>query len=385
MNIKGKCGVIIKSVYMALSLWFFLLSIKLMGDVFKHFFSADVPGIIEMATNNPMVSLFIGILTTAIIQSSSSTTSIIVAFVGAGTISFGNAIPMVMGANIGTSVTGIIVAFGQVRNKLEFHRSFAAAIVHDFFNLFAVLVFLPLELSTGIIAKSARFFTELFVGTSGVKFNSPLDDLVKPAAKFIENTAGGLFGYTPEAHEIMGKVSYYPAYDGFFLTVMLIIALGMLFLSLSFMSKIMKKLLIGKFERIIHKYVFSNAVTSFIFGLLFTMSVQSSSITISLVVPLAGAGILSLKQIFPYTVGANIGTTVTGILASLVTGNPSAISIAFAHTLFNLYGACVLVPLKSVPIESAKWFSLKVRDNRLWALAFLLTLFFILPAIFIFF
>ncbi len=385
MSIKVKYGVVAKSGYMAVSLWFFLLSIKLMGDIFKHFFSADVPGMVEMATSNPVVSLFIGILTTAVIQSSSSTTSIIVAFVGAGTLSFGNAIPMIMGANIGTSVTGIIVAFGQVRNRLEFHRSFAAAIVHDFFNLFAVLVFLPIELSTGIIAKSARFFTEMFVGTSGVKFNSPLDDIVKPASGFIENSVAGMLGYSPEAHEVMGKISYYPSYDGFLLTVMLIIALGMLFMSLNSMSRIMKKLLIGKFERIIHKYVFSSVLTSFIFGLLFTVSVQSSSITISLVVPLAGAGILSLKQIFPYTVGANIGTTVTGILASLVTGNPSAISIAFVHTLFNLYGACILVPFRSVPVGLAKWFSLKVRDNRLWALVFLLVFFFILPGIFIFF
>lgn len=369
---------------MAFSLWFFLLSIKLLGEVFKHYFSTDVAGIIENATADPMVSLFIGILTTAIIQSSSSTTSIIVAFVGAGTMSFDNAIPMIMGANIGTSVTGIIVAFGQVRNRMEFHRSFAAAIVHDFFNLFAVLLFLPIEIYTGFIGKSANFLTELFVGTSGVKFKSPLDSLVKSASKFIENSVAGIFGNSVESHDIMGKVSTYPAYDTMLLVVMVILSLIMLFLSLNFMSSIMKKVLIGKFERIIHKFVFSNAVTSLIFGIFFTVSVQSSSITISLIVPLVGAGILSLEQIFPYAVGANIGTTITGILASMVTGNPSAISVAFAHTLFNIFGACVFMPLKVLPIRSAKWFSVKVRDNRLWAVAFLLVVFFIIPTIIIF-
>ncbi|MBN2857356.1 MAG: Na/Pi symporter [Candidatus Delongbacteria bacterium] len=372
------------TVFMAFSLWFFLLSIKLLGEVFKHYFSTDVAGIIENATADPMVSLFIGILTTAIIQSSSSTTSIIVAFVGAGTMSFDNAIPMIMGANIGTSVTGIIVAFGQVRNRMEFHRSFAAAIVHDFFNLFAVLLFLPIEIYTGFIGKSANFLTELFVGTSGVKFKSPLDSLVKSASKFIENSVAGIFGNSVESHDIMGKVSTYPAYDTMLLVVMVILSLIMLFLSLNFMSSIMKKVLIGKFERIIHKFVFSNAVTSLIFGIFFTVSVQSSSITISLIVPLVGAGILSLEQIFPYAVGANIGTTITGILASMVTGNPSAISVAFAHTLFNIFGACVFMPLKVLPIRSAKWFSVKVRDNRLWAVAFLLVVFFIIPTIIIF-
>ncbi|MFO7811145.1 MAG: Na/Pi symporter [Candidatus Delongbacteria bacterium] len=384
MENKSQYGWAYKSLSMLFSLWFFLLSIKLLGEVFKHYFSSDVTGIIQNATSNPFVALFIGILTTAVIQSSSTTTSIIVAFVGAGTMSFENAIPMVMGANIGTSVTGIIVAFGQVRNKLEFHRSFAAAVVHDFFNWFAVLVFLPIEIYTGFIARTSEFFTTLFVGTSGVSFRSPLDSLVKSVSKFIENFIAETMGYPVKSHELMGKVSHYPDYDGLLLTVMIIFSLICLFISLNMMSSIMKKLLIGKFERIIHKFVFSNAVTALIFGLLFTISVQSSSITISLIVPLVGAGIFTIEQIFPYAVGANIGTTITGILASLVTGNTSAISIAFAHTLFNIFGALLFVPLRVLPIRSAEYFALKVKKNRIWAVVFLLVIFFIIPITIIF-
>jgi sodium-dependent phosphate cotransporter len=381
---KEKYDWIMKLVLMMSYLWLFLLSIKLLGEVFKHYFSDHTAELIMNATSDPFVSLFVGILATAIIQSSSSTTSIIVAFVGAGTMSYENAIPMIMGANIGTSVTGIIVSFGQIKNKMEFHKSFAAAVVHDFFNWFAVLVFLPIEIYTGILAKSAKILTNMFVGKGGVKFNSPLDAAVKGASKFVECSVADILGNPVCEHVSSGKTSVYPVYDGAMLTVMIILSLALLFVSLNFMSSIMKKILIGKFERIIHKFVFNNLFTSFLFGLLFTVSVQSSSITISLIVPLVGAGILTLEQIFPYAVGANIGTTITGILAAMVTGNPASISIAFVHTLFNLFGAAIFLPLKFIPIASAKWFALKCRDNRMWAIVFLVGLFFILPALVIF-
>ncbi|MDA3838655.1 MAG: Na/Pi symporter [Candidatus Delongbacteria bacterium] len=343
-------SLILRVIGMLFFLWLFLLSIKLLGGTFKHYFSADTADLIKNATDNPFVSLFIGILATAVIQSSSSTTSIIVAFVGAGTLSLHNAIPMIMGANIGTSITGILVSFGQMRNKMEFNRSFSAAIVHDYFNWFAVIVFLPLEIisgmlwkengvAKGILERSSEFLTSIFVGTSGVKFSSPLDTVVKPIAHYMENFVANLMGNQILEDNIQ--------YDGALLAIMVILSLALLFVALNYMSSIMKKVLIGKFEKIIHKYVFNRATTALLFGILFTVSVQSSSITISLVVPLVGAGILSMEQIFPYAVGANIGTTITGILAALVTGNASGISIAIVHTLFNVFAAIGLSPLKA--------------------------------------
>ena len=369
-------SLILRIIGMLLFLWLFLLSIKLLGGTFKHYFSDDTADLIKNATDNPLVSLFIGILATAIIQSSSSTTSIIVAFVGAGTLSLHNAIPMIMGANIGTSITGILVSFGQMRNKMEFNRSFSAAIVHDYFNWFAVLLFLPLEIMTGVLEKSALFLTSIFMGTSGVTFKSPLDSIVKPIAKKIEYFVANLLGN----QTIEDKIQY----DGALLTVMVILSLVLLFVALNYMSSIMKKVLIGKFERIIHKYVFNHAATALLFGILFTVSVQSSSITISVVVPLVGAGILSMEQIFPYAVGANIGTTITGILAALVTGNASGISIALVHTLFNIFAATIFIPLKALPIGAARWFASKAGKNKLWAIGYALIVFFIIPLLIIF-
>ena len=376
---KKIASVVLNIALMLLFLWIFLLSIKLFGGTFKHYFKNDATSLIENATNNPMISLIIGILSTAIIQSSSSTTSIIIAFVGAGTLSIPNAVPMIMGANIGTSITNTIVSFGNVRNKLEFQRSFASATVHDFFNLLSVSVFLPLELSTGIISKSAGKLTHFLTGSTGVKFDSPLNAIVKPVAAKIELIIAQLLN-NPIIEKIKdGKIKFSVEYDGILLTVMVIISLTMLFIALSRMSKIMKSLLLGKFERILHKFVFNNMITSFIFGILFTVSVQSSSIATSLVVPLVGAGILTLEQIFPFTIGSNIGTTITGILAALVTGNPAAITIALVHTLFNILGAVVFIPLKFLPINAAKWFAKKAAETKMWAIGYILLVFFITP------
>ncbi|HAQ61106.1 TPA: hypothetical protein DCR49_03775 [Candidatus Delongbacteria bacterium] len=372
---KNKHETLTRIIALLIFLWVFLLSIKLLGEVFKHFFSEQAQNLIANATDDPFVSLFIGILATAIIQSSSSTTSIIVAFVASGSMAYMNAIPMVLGANIGTSVTGIIVAFGQVRNKLEFKRSFSAAIVHDFFNLFSVIIFLPLELYTGILSKSAKYLTDVLVGTSSMTFDSPLDALVKSASQWIELSVAGLFGCVTD-----GKCHY----NGWLLTVMIIISLALLFTSLIYISAIMKKILIGKFEKIIHKFIFNHTITAFLFGLMFTLLVQSSSVTISLIVPLVGAGIFTLEQIFPYAVGANIGTTITGILAALVSGNTNAITIALVHTIFNTFGAILFIPLRFIPIAAAKWFSNKCYQNRMWAVGFTVVLFFIIPILIIF-
>ncbi|PID27339.1 MAG: hypothetical protein CR982_06205 [Candidatus Cloacimonadota bacterium] len=373
------------TISMLFFLWIFLLSIKLLGGSFKNYFINDAGSLIENATGNPVVSLFIGILATAIVQSSSTTTSIIIAFVGSGTIPMTNAVPMIMGANIGTSVTNTIVSFGNVRNKIEFQRSFSAAIVHDFFNWLSVLIFLPIEIFTnkvgengenlgGFIARSARSITEFIYGSGGVKFSSPLDSLVKPVAKWLQSSIGNLFDLSSK--------------KGDYSTILLLIMVGfsmiLLFVSLKYMSKIMKSLLLGKFEVYLHKFVFNNTATALIFGVLFTISVQSSSITTSVIIPLCGAGILTLRQIFPYTIGANIGTTITGILASLVSGKIDGIIIAIVHTLFNIFGAAIFIPLKSIPIKLADSYAKLAANSRMWAIMFVLVLFFILPILLIF-
>ena len=81
--------------------------------------------------------------------------------------------------------------------------------------------------------------------------------------------------------------------------------------------KILRSLVLHKVESFFNQYFFRSAFIAFNFGIILTILVQSSSITTSTIIPLAGAGVLTLRQIYPFTLGANIGTTVTALLASL--------------------------------------------------------------------
>jgi sodium-dependent phosphate cotransporter len=132
------------------------------------------------------------------------------------------------------------------------------------------------------------------------------------------------------------------------------------------------------------KFLFKTAPRAMAVGLLLTVLVQSSSITTSLVVPMAGAGLLTLVQIFPYTLGANVGTTVTAILAALITGNIAALTVAFTHLLFNISGIVFWFPLRKVPIFIAQKFAEYSIKNKLIPVAYVVIMFFIIPVLVIY-
>jgi sodium-dependent phosphate cotransporter len=116
------------------------------------------------------------------------------------------------------------------------------------------------------------------------------------------------------------------------------------------MMKVMRGAVLDRLEGLFSRVLFRNDAASFTLGMVATATVQSSSATTSLVVPLAGTGVLSLRQIYPYTLGANVGTTITAILASLSTANPAAVTVALAHLTFNVMGIAIFFPLKAIPI-----------------------------------
>lgn len=345
-------------------LYLFLLSIELLGISLKTFgkdFIADLFAI----TENPFIGLFIGILSTSIIQSSSATTSIVVGLVAAGAPLRG-AVPIIMGANIGTTVTNTMVSMAHITRPTEFRRAYPAAIIHDAFNLLTVIVLLPTEYYTHYLEHSAYFFRDLFSGVGGMKLISPLKLAVYPTADLIYKLIRSLFD-TEKITAIIG----------------IIISVILLFIALAYLVKLLKKLVIGKVERILHDYLFARPLRSLVIGIVITSTIQSSSVSTSLIVPLVGAGILTLEQIFPYTIGANIGTTITAILASFVTQSPEAIAVAFVHLLFNISGTIIWYPLKIVPITYAKFMGELTYKRRWIAVAYLAILFYILPFVLI--
>ncbi len=358
---------VLKIVAVFVLLYFFLVSISLMGGAFKLFGKDFAEKLFALASNK-FIGLFIGVLTTALVQSSSFTTSVVVGLVGGGVLDIGLAIPIIMGANIGTSVTNTLVAHGHVTRKEEFRRAIESGLVHDIFNLLAVAVLFPLELAFGLIEKTARAATTLFGGAGGATFSSPVKAAVKPASEFI-------------IHLVEEWVN---APTGIQATVILVIALMFLFAALSLIVRVLKSLVLVRVESFFSTYIFRNVGLSIMVGIMVTALVQSSSVTTSLIVPMAAAGILTLEQVFPFTLGANLGTTATAMLASLAivsTGNMGGVTIAFAHLTFNIFGMAIFYPMRFIPIGLAREMGKRTMENRFFPLLYVILIFFYLPSI----
>ena len=346
------------------ALYLFLVGINGMSSAIKHM-GAEVADSIFKTTSNPIIALFIGIFSTVLFQSSSTTTSLIVGMVSSGALSLAGAIPMVMGANIGTTVTNTIVSLGHMNRGNEFRRAFAASTVHDFFNVLSVIILFPLELAFHGIQRTSEWFATLLFGKihniDVLQSKSPIKIAVKSGARFVE-------GFTFNN-------------DIFYLVVSVLIT----FLMLYALVKLLRSLVLEKIEAFFDQYIFKTILRAVGFGVLITIMVQSSSITTSLVVPLAGAGVLTLRQIFPFTLGANIGTTITALMASL-TGTVSALIAAISHLLFNIVGILIIYGLpflREIPIYCAENIAEKAVENKIIPVLYLVSIFVIVPLLII--
>ena len=350
-------------------LYVFFVSLELMGDSFKLMGRGFAEGLLE-TTSNPLIGLFTGILATSLVQSSSTVTSLTVALVASGTLTVPVAIPVIMGANIGTTVTNTIVSMGHITRPDEFRRAMAGATVHDFFNWMTVIILLPLELWFGILSRPAYALTAGMADVGGTELLSPLKEITKPVAAWLS--------------ELLLE-------NGI---LVLIVGLALLFLALRYLVVLLKALVLGRAEGALDRYIFGKPMLALLAGLVLTVFVQSSSVTTSLVVPLVGAGILTVRQIFPYTLGANVGTTITALLAALAlaagTGGDEAIAaqagltIAFVHVLFNIFGILLIYPfrpIREIPIRMAEFIGELAYKNRLYAILYLIGLFYGLPLV----
>ena len=353
----------LKIIGVVLSLYLFLVGIKGLSSGIKNL-GGDFAKEIMNTTSDPFIALFIGILATTLFQSSSTTTSLIVGMVSGGAITLSGAIPMIMGANIGTTVTNTIVSIGHINRGNEFKRAFAASTVHDFFNIIAVLILFPLEIAFGLIQKSATGLGTLLFGTISTDevFKSPIKTAIKWGSKHLESLSfdsNGLF---------------------------ILLSVLLTFLMLYSIVKLLRSLVLDNIKKYFDKYIFKTAFRAILFGIVLTIMVQSSSITTSTIVPLAGAGVVTLRQLYPFTLGANIGTTVTALLASL-TLNVTAMVASFAHLFFNIFGILIIFLnpiLKEIPLKLANWMADISLKNKFIPVIYLLIFFFILPFLIIF-
>jgi sodium-dependent phosphate cotransporter len=329
------------------------------GDIQKGLFDR---------VSNPLSGLFVGILATVLVQSSSASTSIIVGLVASGAVSLEDAVPMIMGANIGTTVTNTLVSLGHVRQSKEFQRAFAAATVHDFFNVFAVAILLPLELATGFLSRIAESISGFFVGSSGSEWKSPIKTYVRWPIKQFE--------------AVLENVGITGTFGG---VVLIVAGLAVILASLTFITRNMRVLVADRVERSLNAMLGKGGgLVAMLLGVAVTVAVQSSSITTSILVPLAASGVLALRSAYPVTLGANVGTTITALLAAMAATRPEALTIAFVHTIFNVIGIALIWPIRQVrdlPVRAAEFLAKVAAERRRWAVVYVFGCFIVLPLV----
>ncbi|XP_031141932.1 solute carrier family 34 member 2a [Sander lucioperca] len=423
-----------------LSSAFQLVGGKAAGDIFQD----------NTVLSNPLAGLVIGVLVTLLVQSSSTSSSIVVSMVSSGLLTVQLAVPIIMGTNIGTSVTNTLVAMTQAGDRSTFRRAFAGATVHDFFNWLSVLVLLPLEVITGYLYVVTKLIIDSFKIESGEApdlLNVITDILTESIIQLDESIISGIATGDPEARNkslikkwcqtftnttLMNVTVPGPEnctspslcwVDGnytftlknisetynvqkckhLFVNVNLPdLAVGLILLALSLLVlcsclilivKLLNSMLKGQVAAVIKKILNTDFpfpfgwVTGYIailVGAGMTFIVQSSSVFTSAITPLVGIGVISIERAYPLSLGSNIGTTTTAILAAMASPGDTlanALQIALVHFLFNISGIILWypIPFTRLPIRLAKSLGNITASYRWFAAIYIIFFFFILP------
>ncbi|KAI0242724.1 Sodium-dependent phosphate transport protein 2B [Lamellibrachia satsuma] len=437
--------ILVKVLLLFLLLYFFICSLTFLSDAFRLLGGKAAGKALSnnKILNNPISNLMMGILATVLLQSSSTTTSIVVTMVGSSLLNVRQAIFIIMGANIGTSVTNTIVSVGQASRRDEFRRAFAGATVHDMFNWLSVMCILPLEWisgafgswkNCGILCQVTQAMTvNLEMEKKDTKkellkaLTKPLTKLIiqldkKVINKYAKNNATGdetlvkhicktvkekvlvnatnttnatwkIEKTTEKCHFLFEDLATKWS-DSALGVLLLVLALGILCLCLILIVKLLHSLLQGKIASVLRRFINADfpgvfrhftGYLAILIGAGFTMLVQSSSIFTSALTPLVGVGVLQLERMYPLTLGANIGTTFTAILAALASDRSvfrKTFQVALSHLFFNIFGILIWYPIpvmRHVPINLSKILGNTTAKYRWFAFLYLFIVFLIIP------
>lgn len=332
----------------------------------------------------PLTGLALGMLATSLVQSSSAviaTTMVSMAgLVASGlplssTISFG--IPIILGANVGTTITNTIVALGT--RKEEFRSVIPAVLIDDIYEFLSISVFFILEITTGFLSKITTSLASFFIDV--LKFEaifvmfqrSVIDILIKgpitePVGEIFSSFLGTRLG------GILLSITWF----------------GTILLSLYLIEKNLSKLIKtpGARDRVLS--AFKSPTRSFTTGFTITWMVGSSSVGTSLAIPFLAEKVVDLERVYPYMLGCNMATAVDlSQIYSYISGGIVGMTLGLAHVILNIFGLIVWLctPLKVVPLRIANGigrFIISYRYSALLLVGYAFLLFFVIPLVIIF-
>ena len=355
--------------------YLFLLSIELLGFSFKNIGFDIAKNLINNSSTSIFLGLLIGILATAIMQSSSATTSIIIGLF-TSSILIGDLekmiffiIPYIIGANIGTSITSLLVSFGHIKDKIEFRNAFSISTIHSLFNIIITLIIFPLQYYTNFLGKLSLYLSSFFFDKSSpIPFSNPFEKLFDIPIQFLEF--------------MLSKQNLIDVY-----LLLILFSFVLIFFSLKYISIFLKQLFLEDIKKVFETIIFRNKYLALFFGFLITLIIQSSSASTALLVPFAAIGLIKLNRAYPFILGSNIGTTITAFIVALNIGTHLALALAFSHILFNLIGIIILY---SLPIAREFMYILTEKiltitdKHKYFPFYYIFGIYFLIPLLFIF-
>jgi solute carrier family 34 (sodium-dependent phosphate cotransporter) len=350
-------------------LYVFLVGVGMLSDGFGAM-GEGFHEVLLAGVENPLAGLFAGILATIVVQSSSVSTSTVVGLVAAGALPVEYAVPMVMGANLGTTVTNTLAAMANMHRREELQKGFAAATMHDLFNVLAIAIILPLELLTGFLSRAATSVGGWLSdqGVAGADVDGPVEVLTGFAVQLVMS---GIEAVTGAEDTTLGITA-------------VVVGIALLFIGLRSVTRIMKVAVGPKLQERVDATVGRGAgVAGLGIGAIAAVLVVSSTIVTVTLVPMVVAGAIAIRNAYPITIGANVGTTATALAASLAAGEPAGLVIALVHVFFNLTAIVLIYPVRAIrelPVCAAEALA-HVAMNRRWIVpGYALGLFVMLPA-----
>ena len=433
VTIKGWVMGLGRFIALLLLLYFFICSLTFLTESFRLIAGKSASSIFTGETlTNPIVGLMIGVLFTVLVQSSSTCTTVIVALVSSNVVDVRTAIPMVMGANIGTSMTSTLVSLTQMAEPEAYERAFSAATVHDCFNWLSVIALLIVEICTHYLEYISGAITDATFNensTSGGKvtilkaITKPLTSKIIKIDKKVLECWGANPNNTEHCDENVGRrlLKVYCHHgkhenvtekvgrrigeddfckflfnnpgisDGVIGGILLVISLIILTVCLLLIVKVLRSILEGSMANVLKKFINADipyipwltGYIAIIIGAIMTFIVQSSSVFSSTLTPMVGVGLITVERVYPLLLGSNIGTTATAFLAALAEGKKESLQIAICHLFFNLSGILIYYPIPFMrwPVGICKMLGRTTARYRWFAIFYLFLMFFFLPGI----
>jgi len=347
-----------KYLKLTLFLYLFILSIELI----KKSLTFLEPTINSFLIENlsPIKAIASGWFTTSVIQSSGAVSTLTSALAGQGLLTLKTAIYILVGASLGTAITAIIISFVvSTKSKKDFRHGFEIALVYSIYSALLVLIVLFLEIFFSLFSKSSMYLANfLHPKLSVLGIPNIVEIVTLPIIKLFQLV-----------------LNDFP---------LLIFGFIILIFSLRYIGKSVVDVLGGerKAGKLIKKH-FNSPIKIYFVGMILTAIVFSSSITIGLLVPLAAAGLISLRKAIPFIIGADLGTFTDTFLAAIIIGKPLALATAIAYALFGVIGALIFLPNISILRKLTKYTSKKlIKISRRKAFYFLLA-FIVIPLLII--